>query len=130
MDRFVKLLRLLSVWLFWPGVVVVVWGELTPHPPHLEGIFGWDKVDHFTAYFGLAAMATMVTGLRPRMIWLVGGLILFSGALELAQALTGRDAEIVDFVANSLGALSGALTAVTILLLFRDRALVARSASD
>jgi VanZ family protein len=130
MDRSVKLLRLLSLWLFWPGVAVVVWGELTPHPPHLEGIFAWDKVDHFTAYFGLAAMATMVTGLRPRLIWLIGGLILFSGTLELAQALTGRDAEILDFIANSLGALSGALTAVMILRLFRDRALVARPASD
>lgn len=130
MDRSVKLLRLLSLWLFWPGVAVVIWGELTPHPPHLEGIFAWDKLDHFTAYFGLAAMATMVTGLRPRLIWLIGGLILFSGTLELAQALTGRDAEILDFIANSLGALSGALTAVMILLLFRDRALVARPASD
>lgn len=130
MDRSVKLLRLLSLWLFWPGVAVVVWGELTPHPPHLEGVFAWDKLDHFTAYFGLAAMATMVTGLRPRLIWLIGGLILFSGTLELAQALTGRDAEILDFIANSLGALSGALTAVMILLLFRDRALVARPASD
>jgi VanZ family protein len=130
MDRFVKLLRLLSLWLFWPGVALVVWGELTPSPPHLSGILDWDKLDHFTAYFGLAAMATMVTGLRPRLVWLIGGLILFGAALELAQALTGRDAEILDFVANSLGALSGTLAAATILLLFRDRALVARPASD
>ncbi|MES2255940.1 MAG: hypothetical protein V4559_12985 [Pseudomonadota bacterium] len=130
MDRFVKLLRLLSLWLFWPGVALVVWGELTPNPPHLSGIFDWDKLDHFTAYFGLAAMATMITGLRPRLVWLIGGLILFSGGLELVQALMSRDAEILDFIANSLGALSGVLTAVTILLLFRDRALVARPASD
>ena len=48
----------LSHWLFWPGVVLIVWGELTPNPPNLGGIFGWDKLEHFTAYFGLAGMAT------------------------------------------------------------------------
>ncbi len=57
-------------------------------------------------------------------------MILWSGALEILQAYAGRDAEILDFVANSLGALSGALAAIAILFLFRDRALVARAASD
>jgi VanZ family protein len=130
MDRFLKFLRLLSLWLFWPGVALIVWGELTPQPPHLEGLLSWDKLDHFVAYFGLAAMATTITGLRPRLIWLIGGIILFSGMLELVQAVMGRDAELLDLAANSAGALSGLLTAATILLLFRDRALVARPAAD
>ena len=57
-------------------------------------------------------------------------MILLSGALEILQAFTGRDAEILDFVANSLGALAGTLAAAAFLLLFRDRALVARLAAD
>jgi len=126
----VKILRLLSLWLFWPAVALVAWGELTPYPPQLAGPLDWDKADHFIAYFGLASMATMILGLRPRLAAAIAGVILLSGALEILQAYTGRDAEILDFVANSLGALSGALAAATILLLFRDPALVAGSASD
>ena len=57
-----KLLQNLSLWLFWPGLALIVWGELTPHPPDLSSILAWDKAQHFTAYFGLAAMATMVLG--------------------------------------------------------------------
>ena len=126
----VKILRVLSLWLFWPGVALIAWGELTPHPPHLEGPLVWDKADHFIAYFGLASMATMILGLRPRLAAAIAGVILLSGALEILQAFAGRDAEILDFLANSLGALSGTLIAATILLLFRDRVLVAGSASD
>ncbi len=125
-----KFLRVLSLWLFWPGVALIAWGELTPNPPHLTGLLDWDKADHFIAYFGLASMATMILGLRPRLAAAIAGVILLSGALEIIQAFTGRDAEILDFVANSLGALLGTLAAATILLLFRDRALVAGSASD
>jgi len=126
----VKFLRVLSLWLFWPGVALIAWGELTPNPPHLTGPLDWDKADHFIAYFGLASMATMILGLRPRLAAAIAAVILLSGALEILQAFTGRDAEILDFIANSLGALSGALAAATILLLFRDPALVAGSASD
>jgi len=126
----VKFLRVLSLWLFWPGVALIAWGELTPNPPHLTGPLDWDKADHFIAYFGLASMATMILGLRPRLAAAIAAVILLSGALEILQAFTGRDAEILDFVANSLGALLGTLAAATILLLFRDRALVAGPASD
>ena len=125
-----KFLRVLSLWLFWPGVALIAWGELTPNPPHLTGPLDWDKADHFIAYFGLASMATMILGLRPRLAGAIAAVILLSGALEILQAFTGRDAEILDFVANSLGALLGTLAAATILLLFRDRALVAGPASD
>jgi VanZ family protein len=126
----VKFLRTLSLWLFWPGVALIAWGELTPQPPHLSGVLDWDKADHFIAYFGLASMAAMILGLRPRLVAAIASVIFLSGALEILQAYTGRDAELLDFVANSLGALSGTLMAVTILLLFRDRALVARPAAD
>ena len=127
----VKYLRVLSLWLFWPGVLLIAWGELTPHPPQMSGLLGWDKADHFIAYFGLASMATLVTGLKPRLRWALLGVIVLGGVLEILQAFTGRDADLLDFVANTLGAITGALTGALFLLLFQGRGpLVAGPASD
>ena len=126
----VRFFRFVSLWLFWPGVALIAWGELTPHPPQMDGILGWDKADHFIAYFGLAGMATLAIGPKPRLKWAVFGVILLGGALEILQALAGRDAELLDFVANTLGALAGALAGALFLLLFQERALVAKPASD
>ena len=105
--RLVRSLRLLSLWLFWPGELLIGWGELTPHPPNLGSLVGWDKHEHFTAYFGLASMATMMLGSRSKLVWAILGIILFSGALEILQGYTGRDPDIMDFTANSIGALGG-----------------------
>ena len=105
-----KLLRIsqfASAWLFWPGLVLIAWGELTPHPPDLGQVLVWDKAQHFIAYFGLSAMATMVLGRGPRLAGAIFGIILFSGVLEILQGLTGRDPELLDFAANSIGALAG-----------------------
>jgi VanZ family protein len=126
----VKFFRTLSLWLFWPGVALIAWGELTPHPPDLQGILGWDKAEHFTAYFGLSAMATLVLGLRPRLVAAILGVILLGGALEILQMFTGRDAELLDFVANTLGALTGTAVGAAFLFLLQGGALVERPASD
>jgi VanZ family protein len=107
MSRLAAWLRLLSLWLFWPGLALIIWGELTPKPPDLGALFGWDKLEHFTAYFGLASMATMVIGLKPKLPPTILDVILLGGLLELTQGFTGRDPDIWDFVANSIGALSG-----------------------
>jgi len=128
--QLVKILHVLSLWLFWPGVVLIVWWELTPHPPDMSEVLGWDKAQHFTAYFGLASMATMVRGLRPRLVPAIVGVILLGGVLEIAQAYTGRDADLLDFVANTIGALTGTLVAASLLLLLRGRALVGRPVTD
>jgi len=128
--KLVRFLRLLSLWLFWPGVLLIAWGELTPNPPQMGGLFGWDKAEHFIAYFGLASMASLVIGFRRRLAWAILGVILLGGALEVVQYFAGRDAELMDFVANTLGALAGALAGALFLLLFQGRALVAEPASD
>jgi VanZ family protein len=128
--QLVKFFQTLSLWLFWPGVVLIAWGELTPHPPDLQGILGWDKAEHFVAYFGLSAMATLVLGLRPRLVSAILGVILLGGALEILQYFTGRDAELLDFVANTLGALSGTAIGAAFLFLLQGGALVERPASD
>ena len=73
----------------------------------LGGVFGWDKMEHFTAYFGLASMATLMIGFKPRLAWAFLGIILFGAILEILQAYTGRDPEVLDFIANSIGAFAG-----------------------
>ena len=129
--KLVNILRRLSFWLFWPGVAVIAWGELTPQPPQLSGVLAWDKADHFIAYLGLAGMATLAMGLRPRLISAILGLILLSGALEILQAFTGRDADLLDFAANTLGALTGGGAGALLLILLVGRdALVAAPAPD
>jgi VanZ family protein len=92
-------------WMFLPALAVVVWGELKPSTHGPEVI--WDKLLHFTAYFGLAGMATVALGrLRPA-VWAGVALALFGGLLEIVQAFVGRDAEWGDELANVIGVCAG-----------------------
>jgi VanZ family protein len=127
-TRLVRFFHILSLWLFWPGMALVTWGELTPHPPDLGGIWLWDKAQHFTAYFGLGSMATLALGLRPKLAWAISGLVLFGGVLEILQGITGRDPDIFDFLANAIGVLAGLAIATLFLWLFDS--LVANPGTD
>ena len=129
-TKILKFLQNLSILLFWPGVALIAWGELTPHPPDLSSILAWDKAQHFIAYFGLAAMATMVLGLNRRLVSATLGVILLGGALEILQGYTGRDPDIFDFLANSFGALSGTAIGTLCWIALRGRVLVDRPAPD
>jgi VanZ family protein len=93
--------------LFWPALAVVIWGELTPHPPRLAGPWLWDKLDHFTAYFGLTLLSSLAWGLRRSLLLVFLAMVALGGALELIQMLVGRDGEWGDFLANDLGAAAG-----------------------
>ena len=105
--------------MFWPALVVVLWGELTPHPPKLAGPWLWDKLDHFTAYFGLALLATLGWGLRRSLVWVFLGVVALGGCLEIIQSLVGRDGTWGDFFANDLGALLGLAAAAAYLAMPR-----------
>jgi VanZ family protein len=109
---------------FWPAVAVVVWGELTPHPPAMAALM-WDKAEHFIAYFGLTLLASLAWGLRRSLTLVLAGIIALGGALEIIQSFVGRDAEWGDFFANSLGAMTGLGVAVVYLLVPRRRLVVA-----
>jgi len=99
--------RQAAIWLFWPSLALVVWGELAP-ASDIE-IHIWDKLLHFTAYFGLAGMAWLALG-GGRRGWLaVLGLMLLGALLEILQGQMGRDMSFWDEVANALGAGSAAL---------------------
>jgi len=98
--------HVLALCLFWPAVFLVAWGELTPSPPSFTAMV-WDKILHFIAYFGLAGMATVALDARRRAVWAVLGLIVLGGVLEILQGFTGRDPDIYDEIANTIGAVLG-----------------------
>jgi VanZ family protein len=112
-----------ALYLFWPAVALIVWGELTPHPPEWTAHI-WDKVLHFTAYFGLASMATLVLGMRRRTLWALLGLAVLGGILEVLQGFTGRDPDILDELANCLGVALGFSTAWGFLAVLKSRVLI------
>ncbi|OAI45034.1 hypothetical protein AYO42_03625 [Rhizomicrobium sp. SCGC AG-212-E05] len=99
-------LRLAARWLFWPAALVVCWGELTPNPPDIS-TSQWDKVQHFTAYFGLALLATLAWGRRGWLLRILLSVIALGGLLEILQGFVGRDAAWLDQLANTVGALLG-----------------------
>ncbi len=109
-----------ALYLFWPAVALIAWGELTPHPPSFTEHI-WDKALHFTAYFGLASMATVVLGVKRRTLWAVLGIVALGGALEILQGYTGRDPDLHDAIANTLGAISGTSVAIGFLKIFGKR---------
>jgi VanZ family protein len=111
---FLPWVRRAGAWLFWPALAVVVWGELTPHPPKVTALL-WDKAEHFIAYFGLTLMASLAWGLRWSLVWVFAAMVALGGALEILQSFVGRDAEWGDFYANNLGALTGLGVAVVYL---------------
>jgi VanZ family protein len=123
LRRVSHFLTVASRYLFWPGVILIAWGELRSRPLEAAAHL-WDKSLHFTAYFGLAAMAAMVLESGRRLVWAILGVVALGGALEILQGLTGRDAEWSDMLANTLGALSGCGVAMALL------ALVARRGGD
>jgi VanZ family protein len=100
--------------LFWPALLLVVWGELAAAPA--QGVFAWiaivnDKVLHFIAYFGLAAMAGFAVRRRSGEVLAVAGLILLGLVLEIVQGFVGRDMSGPDALANTFGAICGGFLA-------------------
>ena len=120
--------HLLALYLFWPAVALVIWGELSTGPAQMEALF-WDKALHFTAYFGLAGMVCLALNADRRVIAATLGLILFGGVLEILQGFTGRDPDIFDELANTLGALGGAGLGWVVVQLLRPKTLAARRAN-
>jgi len=105
--RWRALIKRAAFWCFWPAMAVVAWGELKPDPTPLPTFLLWDKAQHFTAYFGLALLATLGWGRNVRARFILAGVLALGGTLEILQAFVGRDAEWADMGANTLGAATG-----------------------
>ena len=111
---FLHVVRIADAVLFWPAAALVIYGELSSRPERLFfTLFGAinDKVLHFEAYFVLGAMAAAAFKSRKPVLRAVIGLILLGGVLEIVQSYVGRDMSIWDELANTAGAISGAVIA-------------------
>jgi len=95
-------------WLWWTIgwllVALTINDSLEPNAPKFAHLFPSDKVLHFSGYFALATWFTGITE-RKRYAFVGCGLIALGGAIEIAQGVMrlGREAEWLDFLANSLG---------------------------
>lgn len=105
----------LWVGLWWLSVLAVVAVCLVPPPPLPPLPENSDKVEHFLAYFLLAAAAVQIYATRAAWSWAGIGLVAMGIGIEFAQgALTAtRMADPWDALANTLGVLAGMATALT-----------------
>jgi VanZ family protein len=105
--------------LFLPALAGVLGGELSPMGD--GGLLIWDKLLHFTAYFILSLLATTALRAGRNALLAVLGLIALGGALEIIQGFIGRDAELMDEAANTLGAIAGFVLGWTFITLVAAR---------
>jgi len=100
-------------WLLVALAITISWLALSPNPP--EGLdTGWDKLNHAGAFAVLTVVATFAL---PRSRWnfwcLLGGLLCFGGAIEIAQSFTpARSADWADLLADAVGMAAGVFAAM------------------
>lgn len=109
-TQLLKPLRWPRAWLalWWLAVLGTLVVCLIPPPP-IPLPENSDKVEHFLAYFLLAASAVQIYQRRAALVWAAVGLIALGIGIEFAQgALTvNRMADPMDALANSVGVLAG-----------------------
>ena len=95
--------------LLWAGIIL--WLSLTPSPPDMPGVLGWDKLLHAGSYGLLTLLiAQFLLHSSPNSggsCWKAGLVAVVYGALlEVLQLLTmmGRTAEWTDLIADAVGA--------------------------
>ena len=104
-----KPLRRQKFWLLlWCTAVLAVIVVCLIPPPPLALPQNSDKVEHFLAYFLLAASAVQIYQRRAALVWAAVGLVALGIGIEFAQgALTvNRMADPMDALANSVGVLA------------------------
>ena len=103
----------LGLWL--AAVLAVIALSLVAAPKLPEVPTGGDKVEHFLAYFLLAAGAVQLFRIPRYWLWCTAGLVAMGIGLEFAQGAftVDRMADPMDALANTLGALGGLAIALT-----------------
>lgn len=111
-----KPLRRPWLWLgLWIGAIVgVVVLSLMP-PPQMDLPTGADKVEHFLAYFLLAASAVQLFASARALAWIGLAIVALGVGLEFAQdlATTTRTMDQGDAWADLFGVLAGMATRLT-----------------
>jgi VanZ family protein len=85
--------------------LLIAVATLAPTSSLPQGVPGNDKLQHFGAFGALA----FVGGLTwpAHVPWVIFGVVLYGGAIEVVQPQVGRSGEWSDWIADLLGALSG-----------------------
>lgn len=90
-------------------VLAAVIAIITLAPMPSGGPAGADKIYHGLAFASLAFPLTFV---RPSVGgWVMLGVIIYGGAIELVQPYFGRQAEWADLAADGIGAVCGVIAA-------------------
>ncbi len=111
-----KPLRFPRVWLgLWCAAIAVIITVCMIPPPPLALPQNSDKVEHFLAFFLLAAGAVQIFRTRAAVCWAGVGLIALGIGIELAQGAftTNRMADPMDALADSIGVLAGLAVGLT-----------------
>ncbi len=112
-----KPLRHSRLWLGLWGLAVasVIVASLVPASELPQVPDGGDKVEHFLAYFLLAAAAVQLFATRAMLLGSAVGLVMLGIGLEIAQGVftSTRQMDPHDALANTLGVIGGMATALT-----------------
>ena len=85
-------------------------GVMTLTPIQNPGVPGTDKSHHL---IGFAALALPLSFSRPRLApWVVLAAIGYGGAIEIIQPFVGRSGEVLDLMADAVGAVIGGAAGV------------------
>jgi VanZ family protein len=88
---------------------VTLWLSLWAVPPGTSAFGGADKAEHALAYFVTTLLVLLAAVWRPGRgegvlwrwrAWVVVGMILAGGAVEVVQSSVGREGELADWVAE------------------------------
>jgi VanZ family protein len=113
-----------------PLIGIVIWflsaQSILPQP---KGILGFDKLQHFIAYFVLAA--SIIPWFSPRRrifrsLWMCLPAALIASGYGIVDELhqyfvPGRDCNVWDWIADTLGAVFGAFTGAALMNAFLRR---------
>lgn len=113
--------------LFTAVVLTASWLAFSQRPPPVADL-GWDKANHFTAFGTLAFIGMQCLAAGPHRRWIVlAALLAYGIGIELVQSqIPGRDAEVMDVVADMIGAVIGVSVHALALWLIAPRASPAR----
>jgi VanZ family protein len=110
------------------GILVL---SLIPKPPEIPvGIHYADKIAHFVAYIVLSFLvfASVSEGKHigaalTTVLIVAASCVVFGGLIEILQIFTGREPELWDLAADSIGAVCGAFVGAGLLRrLYRKQA--------